>query len=243
VFIENVIAEAAGLPDLQPDDRVIMARIPGGLAGRTALDGTDPIEWFIIRACNINDCLDDCDPPPVFTSRCCGKPCNELPASLSATIEILDTDCICTSGTSFGATLVREATDPDADCSGAANIIWVVVPTTTTVYDEIAGCIHDPGGIPPTKVRLANLELKCADSRPDACGGPSELGPSFILTVWGFGTYASTSATDVYNATQDQTTSCCSPIYSQFEVTGAFCFGAGASPVIATTTLRITITG
>ena len=243
VFIENVIAEAAGLPDLQPDDRVIMARIPGGLAGRTALDGTDPIEWFIIRACSIQDCADPCDPPPVFTSRCCGKPCNELPSSLSATIEVIASDCPCTSGSSFGATLTRTATDPDADCSGSANIIWVVTPTTVTEPPEITGCINDPGGVPPTKVRVANLELKCGDSRPDACGGPSELGPSLVLTVYGFSNYSSTFVGFSAVATQDQTTSCCSPIYSQYEITGNFCYGAGASPVTASTTLRITITG
>jgi hypothetical protein len=251
VFIENVIAEAAGLPDLQPDDRVIMARIPGGLAGRTALDGTDPIEWFIIRACNINDCLDDCDPPPVFTSPCCGKLCNELPTSLSATIEVLASDCPCTSGSSFGATLTRDGTDPAGTCEGAVNIIWVVTPTALAEPPGIEGCINDPGGVPPTKVRIANLELKCGDNRLDACGDQfgasgnsgAELGPSMTLTVWGFGSYAGTFTGNSYIATQDRTISCCSPFFLQYEVTGQFCYGAGASPVAATTTLRITITG
>jgi hypothetical protein len=252
VYIEDVIAEAAGLPNLLPDDRVIMARIPGGLAGRTALDGVDPIEWFIIRACNSMDCANPCDEPPVFTSTCCGKPCNELPNILNATIEVIDTDCICTSGSSFGATLFRDGQE-DADCSDAANIIWVVAPTTNTTFTEISGCMHNPGGIPPTKVRLANLELKCADSRVDSCGSGSgsgsgsddisELGPNMILTVFGFGGYGTTVVSSIYNATQDRHVSCCSPFYVQFEVTGAFCFGAGASPVGSTTTLRITITG
>jgi len=251
VFIENVIAEAPGLPNLDPGDRVIMARIPGGIAGRTALNGVDPIEWFIIRACNINDCIDDCDAPPEFTSRCCGKPCNELPTSLSATIEVIASDCPCTSGSSFGATLTRDAIAPGADCSGAANIIWVVTPTSVAEPPEITGCINDPGGVPPTKVRLANLELKCGDARVDACGdqfGASgnsgvELGPSMTLTVFGFSSYASTFVGFSTIATQDRTVSCCSPFYVQYEVTGNFCYGAGASPVAASTTLRITITG
>jgi hypothetical protein len=63
------------------------------------------------------------------------------------------------------------------------------------------------------------------------------------LTVFGYGGYAVTFVTDSYIATQDRTVSCCSPFFVQFEVTGAFCFGAGASPVASTTTLRITITG
>jgi hypothetical protein len=65
------------------------------------------------------------------------------------------------------------------------------------------------------------------------------------LTVFGFGGYTTTGVGSSNIATQDRTVSCCSPFYVQFEVTGAFCFGAGASPVNATpqTTLRITITG
>jgi len=251
VFIENVVAEAAGLPNLDPGDRVIMAKIPGGLAGRTALDGTDPIEWFIIRACNEMDCANSCDEPPEFTSQCCGKLCSELPTSLSATIEVIDSECVCASGSSFGATLTRDA-EAGADCSGAANIIWVVTPTTNTSPPEIAGCINDPGGgIPPTKVRLANLELKCGDARVDACGDQfgasansgAELGPSMTLTVFGFGSYSATTISGSAIATQDRTVSCCTPFYVQYEITGAFCFGAGASTVGATTTLRITITG
>ncbi len=249
VYIEDVIAEAAGLPNLNPGDRVIIAKIPGGLAGRTALNGVNPIEWFVIRACNEGDCANQCDEPPVNLSPCCGKPCNELPTTLSATIEVISSDCVCASGSSFGATLTRDG-DPDADCSGAANIIWVVTPTANTSPPEIAGCIRNPGGgIPPTKVRVANLELKCGDSTPDACGDGSgsgsdnELGPSVTLTVFGFGSYAGTFVSASYIATQDRDVSCCSPFYLQYEVTGAFCYGAGASPVGSTTTLRITITG
>jgi hypothetical protein len=251
VFIENVIAEAAGLPDLQPDDRVIMARIPGGLAGRTALDGTDPIEWFIIRACNVADCANPCDEPPGYTSPCCGKLCNELPTSLSATIEVIDSACVCTSGSTLSATLVRDATDPAGTCEGAVNIIWVVNPTADTTPTEISGCINDPGGVPPTKVRIANLELKCGDGRPDACGDQfgasdnsgSELGPSMTLTVFSFGSYAGMFIGNGYIATQDRQISCCSPFFLQYEVTGDFCYGAGASTVSSVTTLRITITG
>lgn len=252
VFIENVVAEAAGLPDLSPGDRVIMARIPGGLAGRTALDGTDPIEWFIIRACNSQDCANPCDAPPEFTSQCCGKLCSELPLSLSATIEVIDSECVCASGSTLSATLTRDAIDPGADCSVAANIIWVVTPTTVAEPPEIAGCIYDPGGgIPPTKVRLANLELKCGDARVDACGDQfgasansgAELGPSVTLTVFGFSSYSATFVGNSTIATQDRAISCCSPFYLQYEVTGPYCYGAGASTVGATTTLRITITG
>lgn len=253
VFIENVIAEAAGLPDLQPDDRVIMARIPGGLAGRTALDGTDPIEWFIIRACNEMDCANPCDEPPGYTSPCCGKLCNELPTSLSATIEVISSACVCASGSTLSATLTRDATDPAGTCEGAVNITWVVSPTVDTDPPGIEGCINDPGGVPPTKVRIANLELKCGDNRLDACGDQfgasgnsgAELGPSMTLTVFGYGGYAITTVATSDIATQDRGISCCSPFFLQYEVTGAFCFGAGASPVNATpqTTLRITITG
>jgi hypothetical protein len=149
---------------------------------------------------------------------------------------------------------VRDATDPAGTCEGAVNIIWVVTPTTDPAPPEIAGCINDPGGgVAPTKVRIANLELKCGDSRLDACGDQfgasgnsgSELGPSMTLTVFGYGGYGITSPGTSDIATQDRAISCCSPFYLQFEVTGAFCFGAGASPVNGTpqTTLRITITG
>jgi len=247
---ETVVAEAAGLPDLDPGDRVIMVKIPGGLAGREQLSGEDPVEWFIIRACNERDCANPCDEVPPIISQCCGKPCNELPNTLTATIEVIDSDCVCTSSAVLGATLVREGQE-NADCSGAAEIIWVVAPTSNTTFDEIAGCINDPGGVPPTKVRLANLQLKCGDARVDACGDQfgsslnsgSDLGPTMTLTVYGFGSYAATGVASTTIATQDRTISCCSPFFLQYEVTGPFCYGAGASTVGATTTLRITITG
>lgn len=256
VYIEDVIMEAPGLPDLVAGDRVILARIPGGFAGRTALDGQDPIEWFLIRACSSRDCANPCDEPPIFISKCCGKPCNELPNTLTATIEVIDSDCLCASGISFGATLIRDGIE-DADCSGAANIIWAVNPTDMAEPPEISGCINNPGGVPPTKIRLANLELKCADSRVDSCGNDFgsvssslsasdpgyELGPNMLLTVFGFNSYSSTIVSNTYIATQNRDISCCNPFFVQYEVTGAFCYGAGASPVGSTTTLRITITG
>jgi len=245
-FIEDVVMEAPGLPYLEPGDRVIMAKIPGGLAGRTALNGIDPIEWFLIRACNVQDCANQCDEPsPPEISPCCGKPCDELPTTLSATIEVLSSDCPCPSGTSFGATLTRRG-NPELDCSGAANIRWSVSPTSDSEPPEIVGCINNPGGVPPTKIRLANLELKCADNTADACGdgaSGSALGPNMILEVFHFNSYAATTVGGSGLATQDRVVSCCSPFFVQYEITGNYCYGAGASTVTAPTTLRITITG
>lgn len=93
VPIRNVEVEACGLPNLQVGDRLIVAEIP-----TTEVDyytGCPLVEYFLIRACTSDDCADPCDPPPLPTS-CCGILCPDLPASLTALIEIMDCDCACT---------------------------------------------------------------------------------------------------------------------------------------------------
>jgi len=94
VIVDEVEAEACGLDNLTPCDRVIIAKVPYHIPG---LRGTEcgPVEWFIIRACTEDDCQDQCDPPPPPEGSCCGMTCDELPASLTATIEILDCACAC----------------------------------------------------------------------------------------------------------------------------------------------------
>lgn len=98
VFIDEVDAEACGLPNLQIGDRVILAELPfryPGVANTNSECG--PVSNYIIRACQVDDCTSPCDPPPP-PGECCGMTCDELPASVFASIEILDCDCACSIG-------------------------------------------------------------------------------------------------------------------------------------------------
>jgi hypothetical protein len=244
-YIEDVIAEAAGLPNLDPGDRVIMARIPGGLAGRTALDGVDPIEWFIIRACNSMDCAYPCDTPPPQGPPCCGVLCSEMPNGLTATVEILASDCC---AGSLAIPLTKEGVD--TQCDGAADTTWFAHDLLDPTPPEIVICTGT-SGIYPTKVAINNLELICGSAENECAGtgtgtgtgtAGDVLGPIFSLWVSYYGAYAVPATVSTTLATQNRTVSCCSPLYLEYEITIPVCFVAGAGVVNASTTLRITIT-
>jgi hypothetical protein len=251
-YIEDVIAEANGLPQLIAGDRVIIARIPSGITGRQALNGTDPVEWFIIRACTSEDCAFPCDVPPPEGPPCCGVLCSEMPNGLTATIEVISSAC-CSGSLSVGMTKYGAETQ----CDGAADTEWFVHDVTDPTPPEIVICTGVAPGFPPypTKIAINNLELicgstedLCADSM-SASGSASAsasdddiAGPLFSLWVSYYGAYAIPSSGGRTLATQDRTVSCCSPLYLEYEITIPVCFIAGAGVIGATTKLRITIT-
>jgi hypothetical protein len=108
VPIDEVYAEACGLPNLNVGDRVIIVEVPyEGDHETSASDNCGPIEYFIIRACTIDDCSEPCNPPPPGGA-CCGIDCVDLPETITATIEISDCDCSC----SFSVSLPKSTCLP-----------------------------------------------------------------------------------------------------------------------------------
>ena len=238
-----VVMEACGLPDLPVGTRVIMARIPRTAAGREELSGEDPVEWFVVRACTEEDCADQCDPPPPQGPPCCGVLCSEMPNGLTATVEILASDCC---GGSLALGLTKEGAE--TECDSASDTKWFLYDLTSTTPPENIICSGTSSGSPayPTKVAINNLELLCG-SAEDLCGsesgsGSPTEGPLFSLWVSYYETYSPTGAIGRVMATQNREVSCCSPLYLEFEITIPVCYIAGAGVIIASTTLKITIT-
>jgi hypothetical protein len=237
-FGEPVLMEACGLPNLKAGTRVIMARIPGGIPGRAALDGQDPIEWFVVRACTDAICAYPCDEEPPAGPPCCGKLCSEHPETVTATIEVIAGDIVCEEPVAI--TLVRTASDA---CDGAADVRWTLaapIPDNTLCPGTTA---EDP--FYPTWLDIENMQLICGTAG-DVCGGEygsgsasgsgSGAGPNFGLTMGGG------LETGALSATQDQDASCCTPLYLEFTITGMFAMVAGAGVINHTVTLRIIIT-
>ena len=238
-----VVMEACGLPDLPVGTRVIMARIPRTAAGRDELSGEDPVEWFVVRACTEEVCADQCDPPPPQGPPCCGVLCSEMPNGLTATVEILASDCC---GGSLALGLTKEGAE--TECDSASDTKWFLYDLTSTTPPENIICSGTSSGSPayPTKVAINNLELLCG-SAEDLCGsesgsGSPTEGPLFSLWVSYYETYSPTGAIGRVMATQNREVSCCSPLYLEFEITIPVCYIAGAGVIIASTTLKITIT-
>ena len=250
--IDEVIAEANGLPTLEAGTRVIIAKIPGGLAGRAALGGTDPVEWFIIRACIDSDCAFPCDVPPPQGPPCCGLLCSEMPNGLSATVEILETDCPCDTPASFAVSLIKEGIANR--CEDAANTRWFAHDLTDVSPPEIGTCsstLPDPPFY-PTRIAIVNMLLTCGSSAADStCGdggsgsgsgsGSGALGPLMSLVVYYRDGANGDGAIATALATQNRRVSCCDPLYLEYEITIPICYVAGAGSVIANTRIRITI--
>ncbi len=243
---EPVIMEACGLPDLPAGTRVIMARIPGGLPGREALNGQDPVEWFLIRACSTKDCANPCDEPPPEGPLCCGKYCSEMPASLSVSIEMIAGDLNCTGP--VGVSLEKWGGGAD-ECDGSADTRWRLpapIPDQTLCPGVTTGPVE--GADYPTWLDIESMELICGSgSEQDTCGsspgsgsgsgsGSGAEGPPMGLTLGG-----GLETGDV-SATQNLVASCCNPLYLEYTVTGMFGMVAGAGDVPAPVTLRIIIT-
>ena len=248
---EPVIMEACGLDDLPVGTRVIMARFPVTTTAIDALNGEDPIEWFVVRACTEQDCEDQCETPPPQGPPCCGKLCSEMPAGLTATIEVLASDC-CSGSASVALTREGVLTE----CDGASDTTWYAHDLLDPAPPEILICSGTAPGFPPypTKIAIANLELICG-SAEDLCGDasgsmsgsisvsdPGSSGPPFSLRVSYYNSYNSIGEVGSTLATQDLVVSCCTPLYLQFDITIPVCFIAGAGVIVASTTLRITIT-
>jgi hypothetical protein len=90
VPIDIVRAEACGIPDLPVGTRVIMVKVPQDAEDESV--ACEENKWWIVRSCYFNDCADNCDPPPPPVV-CCGVLCQDLPATMTATLEY--SDCIC----------------------------------------------------------------------------------------------------------------------------------------------------
>jgi hypothetical protein len=242
-FGDPVIMEACGLADLPVGTRVIMARFPATDSGRDALSGEEPIEWFVVRACTEQDCADQCDTPPPQGPPCCGVLCSEMANAVTATVEIVASDC-CTG--SLAITMTKEGVA--TQCDSASDTAWFAYDLTDPAPPEIVICASTSAGSPsyPTKVAICNLELICG-SADDLCGdaggsGSPTDGPIFSLWVSYYSGYAVPTTVSRTLATQDRPASCCSPLYLEFEITIPVCFIAGAGVINASTTLRITIT-
>lgn len=243
-FGEPVVMEACGLSDLPAGTRVIMARFPATDTGRDALSGQEPIEWFVVRACTEQDCANQCDNPPPQGPPCCGVLCSEMPAGLTATVEILASDCC-----AGAASVTLDKQGAATQCDGAADTKWFAHDLTDPAPPEIIICSGAIAVPPfyPTKVAINNLELICG-SAEDLCGdaGTSSAsptdGPVFSLWVSYYETYATGGSSGRVLATQNRVASCCSPLYLEYEITIPVCFIAGAGVITASTTLKITIT-
>lgn len=227
-FDAPVVMEACGLLDLEPDTRVIMARIPGGLPGREALDGADPIEWFIVRACTPDECANPCDVDPPVGPLCCGKRCSEMPATVTVSITVLAGDFDC--DPPAGVTLHRIA-----DCDPAIDTRWTLpaaIPEQTLCPDVTP----DPPNF-PTWLDIKDMLLVCPVSE-ELCGSvdPPVDGPGFDLQLSGG------LVDGLVSATIDLQASCCDPFYLEFTITGQFWMVAGAGVINHEVTLKLVVT-
>lgn len=109
VPIGTVDVEACGLPDLEVGDRLIVAKVP--VPPHSPPYTCPQVKYYVIRACNVKDCDDPCDPPPPPPVKCCGLLCTELPA-LTATVEVADCWCACTTST---LTLTKQTCIPGTE--------------------------------------------------------------------------------------------------------------------------------
>jgi hypothetical protein len=174
-----------------------------------------------------------------------------MPTGLTATVEVLASDC-CSGSASVA--LIREGIL--TECDGAADTTWYAYDLLDPAPPEIIICSGTAPGFPPypTKIAIANLELICG-SAEDLCGDasgsmsgsisvsdPGSSGPPFSLRVSYYNSYTGVGEVGSTLATQDLVVSCCTPLYLQFDITIPVCFIAGAGVIVASTTLRITIT-
>jgi len=252
VDIDEVVAEACGLPDLPAGTRVIMAKIPGGLPGREALgSGEEPVEWFVVRACTADDCANPCDPEPdPFGPPCCGKYCSEHPNLLTVTVEMLSGD-LSGAGAPYSFTISKHNGSPE-DCNDAADTMWnLLAPIADgTIWPGVT-TDPDPGPY-PTWLDIESFVLFCGDNdlATGACAGSGtgsgsgDIGPEFAAYMSGgiIGGGDLTSSTGNTLLTQDLTVSCCEPLYLEYTVTGQFGMVGGAGTVPAIVTLKVTIT-
>lgn len=243
-FDEPVLMEACGLPNLEPQTRVIMLRIPGGIPGREALDGQDPIEWFVVRACTADDCANPCDVPPPEGPLCCGAHCSELSDTLSVSIEMVAGDLACTPPIGFS---LQKWGGGASQCDGASDTRWSLaapIPDHTLCPGTTTGPIE--GVEYPVWLDVETATLVCgAGTEEDTCGhegsgsgsGSGDVNGPPMSFVMGGGLNVGEVA-----ATQNLVASCCNPLYLEYEITGAFGMVDGAGDVPAVVTLRIIIT-
>lgn len=152
VIVDEVEAEACGLDDLSPCDRVIIARVPYHIPG---LRGSEcgPVEWFVIRACSENDCKDPCEPPPPPNSPCCDILCADLPSVMTATFEVTDCDCV-----PCGFTIAM----PKMDClPGVERGQWRYDPVETEIK-----CLNAR-----TYVKFDDIQYFCGADESDSVSG------------------------------------------------------------------------
>jgi hypothetical protein len=223
VVIDEVNAEACGIDDLSECDRVIIARVPFRYpVGITS--SCPPVEWFIIRACSIKECEDQCDPPPPPGILCCGLPCEEQPLTLTATIELMDCGC---APCSFTVELTRQ------DC--IATIYWVYDPGVTELK-----C--DSGR---TYVSFNKIEYFCSGNASNSASGSGSGSGSGSVSGSGSDAIDEYSVLILNGTDTTLIESSCFPRYSVFEAEGySRCDDKtpGMLPPILDLTCRVRIT-
>lgn len=204
--IEEVQAEACGLPDLDEGTRVILVKIPGGKtalfgsgSGCDAGSGSGLVEWFVIRACDLDaDCENPCEPPEV-PSLCCDKQCEEHPAAVTATIETDGTVCSCHDG------LVLANTGRGSPCDLSADVRWALdVPEFPGFIEKCENeCPESGTGFAVFK--FTDAVLICGSSANLCAGSGSGAAPSFSLRV------------NAVDGVLNEDTACCDPLFLEFD--------------------------
>lgn len=201
---EPVAAEACGLPNLAVGTRVIMARIPltplTG-SGQVGGSGCDPVEYFIIRACDTaENCADNCDDPLSVESPCCGELCEDMPVALTATIEVANCSCVCDTPPEFPLT--------KSECLPGVEMgewRWEDSPPSETCPQA------------EFYLQLDSLQLTCSSDEfgsGSGSGSGASGGRNFQLMVGGlFGTPIRATLIESH----------CNPTYLVFELEAAFC--------------------
>lgn len=218
--LEEVIMEACGLPNLAPGTRVIMAHIPGGRPDQvgSGSGSGDPVEWFMIRACDAQEnCKVPCDPDGESSNRyCCGVLCENQSPTLTATVELLSGSCVCPANTTF--TIEHQYT-----C--LSDTRWLL---------PASGLGFFCGGAGLDSIEIKKIELLCGTgtkecAAPDGSGSDSG-GPTFSL--------AFSTENDLF--TLDATTACCDPLFLEFTGSAEICLDAMS--VLQRIDIKVTIT-
>jgi hypothetical protein len=253
VPIKEVTAMACGLPKLKPGTRVLVVR----RKRMTPETGTGTYEYDIVRACEHDSCANQCgEKPPPFGPPCCGHLCSDdaLPDTLTATIEVVHTDCQCDTVPPPVTLTLSKWGGSTSDCSAAADVEWYYIdpylPPGGNPVDFCEGHLPSPPNpLPyPTKITVFNLHMLC-EADPGCGTGTGSgtdsggTGPQMQLRIRGGGTYSATTWSFEITGDLNRHTSCCNPFFFQFRATGNFCHAALSGPINPSTTFKITITG
>lgn len=233
-FVETgdvVIAEACGLPDLEIDDHVIIAKVPK--LGQTGTGtGTDPAEadqWHIVRACSGGIECDPCgDPPPPDPLACCGYTTATVPSTLSGLISISGTQ------TSAGCACEEQLISFDIDVSQD--------PPHWIQRDALI-CPETGTGTTGILLEISGMVIKCGDSTGTGTGtgtGPGSEEAIFHLQAPGACSWQTPD-----NADEPSSSAFCEPIYALWEGVDISdcCNALGAIPVSDPVLMTLEVSG